>query len=63
MSLWKKLWRFGLFSEDKGDYIDVWMMKITITTNQIDMDVYFFQNKSRQHTKTIFVPKVLPFFY
>ena len=39
----KKLWLFGLFSEDKGDYIDVWMIKIIIETNQIDMDVCFFQ--------------------
>ena len=30
---------FGLFSEDKGGYIDVWVIKITIRTNQIDMDV------------------------
>ena len=29
----------GLFSGDKGDYIDLWTMKITIKANQIDMDV------------------------
>ena len=27
--LWKALWLFGLFSRDEGDYIDVWMIKIT----------------------------------
>ena len=43
MFLWKKLWRFGLFSGDKGDYSDVWMIKITVKTNKIDMDVCFFQ--------------------
>ena len=31
----------GVFSGDKGDYIDVWMIKITIET--IKMDVCFFQ--------------------
>ena len=41
--LWKKLWLFGLFSGDKGDYIDAWMIKITIETNQIDMYVCFFR--------------------
>ena len=35
----EKLWLFGLFSWDKGDNIDMWMIKITIKTNQIDMDV------------------------
>ena len=39
----KKLWLFGLLSGDKGDYIDMWMIKIIIETNQIDMDVCFFQ--------------------
>ena len=33
----KKLWLFGLFSGDKGDNIDMWMIKITIKANQIDM--------------------------
>ena len=28
----------------KGDYTDVWMVKITIKTNQIDMEVCFFQS-------------------
>ena len=27
--------------EDKGDYSDVWVIKITIETNEIDMDVCF----------------------
>ena len=35
----KKSWLFGLFSEDKGDYSDVGMIKITIKTNEIDMDL------------------------
>ena len=35
----EKLWLFGLFSGDKGDNTDMWMMKITIKANQIDMDV------------------------
>ena len=30
---------FGLFSGDKGDNIDMWMIKIMIKANQIDMDV------------------------
>ena len=34
-----KLWLFGLLSGDKGDNIDIWMIKITIKANQIDMDV------------------------
>ena len=32
---------FGLFSGDKGDSIDMWMIKITIKANQTDMDVLF----------------------
>ena len=39
----EKLWLFTPFSGDKSDYIDVWMIKITIKTNQIDVDVCFFQ--------------------
>ena len=35
----EKLWLFGLNSGDKGDNIDMWMIKITIKANQIDMDV------------------------
>ena len=35
----EKLWLFGLFSGDKGDNTDMWMIKITIKANQIDMDV------------------------
>ena len=30
---------FGLFSGDKGDNIDMWMIKITFKDNQIDTDV------------------------
>ena len=36
-------WLFGPFSDNKGDYIDVWTITITINTNQIDMDICFFQ--------------------
>ena len=43
-SLWKKLWLFGLFSGDKGDNIDMWMIKITIKANKIDMNVLIFSN-------------------
>ena len=35
----EKLWLFGLFSGDKDDNIDMWMIKITIRENQIDRDV------------------------
>ena len=35
----EKLWLFGLFPGDKGDNTDMWMIKITIKANQIDMDV------------------------
>ena len=35
----EKLGLFGLFSGDKGDNIDMCMIKITIEANQIDMDV------------------------
>ena len=41
----KSIVAFGLFSGDKSDYIDLWMIKITIETNQIDMDVCYFQKK------------------
>ena len=43
MFLWKKMWLFLLFPWDKGDYVDVWMIKIMIEINQIYMDVCFFQ--------------------
>ena len=35
----EKFWLFGLFSGDKGDNIDMWMIKITIKANQIYMNV------------------------
>ena len=38
-SLWKNCGFFGLFSGDEGDNTDMWMIKITIKANQIDMDV------------------------
>ena len=34
---------FCFISVDKRDYIDVWIIKITIKTNQSDMNVCFFQ--------------------
>ena len=40
--LWKEFWLFRLFSEDKGDYIDVWIVKMTIKTNEVDRDFCFF---------------------
>ena len=43
MLLWKELWLSGQFSGDKGDYTDVQTIKITIETNQIDMD--FFKSR------------------
>ena len=39
----KKLWLCGLFSGDKGEYLDAWMIKITIKTNQIVVNVCFLQ--------------------
>ena len=35
----EKLWLFELFSGGKDDNIDMWMIKITIKANQIDMGV------------------------
>ena len=35
----ENLWLFGMFSGDKGDNIDMRMIKITIKTNQFDMDL------------------------
>ena len=56
----EKLWLFGLFSGDKGDCIDVWMIKTTIETNQIDMDACFFQKQITY--KDMFVLKVRLFY-
>ena len=39
----EKIVAFLLFPWDKGDYLDVWMIKIMIEINQIYMDVCFFQ--------------------
>ena len=36
---------FFVISGDKGDHIDVWMMKITTKTSQIDMDVAFLKSR------------------
>ena len=38
----EKMWLFELFFMDEGNCIDVWIIKITIKTNKIDIDVYFF---------------------
>ena len=43
MFFWEKIVAFLLFSGDKGDCSDVWMIKIKINTNEIDRDVCFFQ--------------------
>ena len=40
----EKLWPFGMFSGDKGDNIDMWMIKIMIKANQTDMDVLLVSN-------------------
>ena len=40
-SLWKNCGFLDCFLRDKGDNIDMWMIKITIKANQIDMDVLF----------------------
>ena len=40
---WGKVVAFRLFSGDKGDYSDVWMIKITVKTDEIDSDVCFLQ--------------------
>ena len=34
-----KFWLSGLFSGDEGDYLDVWVIKGTIKTNQIDIQI------------------------
>ena len=54
----EKLW---LFSRDKGNKIDMWMIKIAIKANQIDMSVCLFQSRQHVHTKTMYVPKVRQF--
>ena len=43
MFLWKALWLFGLFSRDKGDYFDVWVVKIT--SKQINPNVCLLLSK------------------
>ena len=53
MAFWTVFW-------DKGDNFIMWMIKVTIKANQIDMDVMVFL-KSRWHTKTMFIPKVWRF--
>ena len=39
----EKIVAFRPFSGDEGDFIDVLIIKNMIKTNQIDMDVCFFQ--------------------
>ena len=48
------------FSEGKGDYSDVWTTKIMIKTNEIDMNVCFFQ-KNITHKNHV-CPYSLAFF-
>ena len=38
---------FGMFSGYKGDCSDLWMIKLTIKTNEVAMDVCFFQKNIR----------------
>ena len=60
----EKVWHFGLFAGDKGDNIDMWMIKITIKANQIDMDVLLI-SKVDNIQKPCLSPKVwlFPLFY
>ena len=46
---------FGLFSGDKGHHINVWMIIITI--KKIKLIWMFASFKSRQNTKSMFVPR------
>ena len=39
----EKIVAFLLFAGEKGDYIDVWMIKIMIKTNQSDLHVFFVE--------------------
>ena len=47
---------FGLFSRDKRDHNDVWMIKITIKTKEIDLDACLFEKNVAY--ETMFVPKI-----
>ena len=40
VNLCEKLRLFGLFSGDKDNYVDVWSIKTTIMTDQIDIAFY-----------------------
>ena len=59
----EKLRLFGLFSTDKGDNIDMWMINIMIKANQIDTDVLLISRV--ENIQKLFVPKVrlFPLFY
>ena len=46
----EKLWLFGHFSGEKSDNIDMWMLKITIKANQVDMDVLLISKVNNIHT-------------
>ena len=61
----EKLWLFGLFSGDKGDNTDMWMIKITIKANQIDMDVSLISKVDNIPKPCMFVPKfwLFPLFH
>ena len=47
----EKLWLFGLFSGDKGDNIYMWMIKITIKVNQIDIDILLILKVDNIHPR------------
>ena len=55
------MWLFGLFSGDKGNNIDMWMIKanqiITIKANQIVMDVLLISKVDNIQNPCLF-PKV-----
>ena len=53
----EKLWPFGLNSGDKGDNIDMWMIKITIKANQIDMDVLLISKVGNIQKPCLYVQK------
>ena len=60
----EKLWLFELNYGDKGDYIDVWMIKITIKAKQTNVDVLLI-SKVNNIQKNHCVPEVrlFPLFY
>ena len=49
-----KLWPVGLFSEDKGDYTDVWIIKKLSTSESIWGGVYMPHKMDTQDHLAIF---------